>query len=255
MANRLPELKIPVTVQTDGVDRGLSAVEKKLRNSAARMRRIQAASTPAAAGGGGMALKASQGTAFLGGIGKIGPVAGLLGGMGGVGMALAAPMAAFGFAAQQVQMLAQMTKGANEALAEFAKTGEQTFAVNSEYLKKLAALEAQAQAAARLPGYFEAFTAASATAGQKSLLDFLNEFGVMYSAFAGATVGGKNFETALLEAQLAVANEQDAKAIAAKLEEAQRNNERTILDTISIGGQIQSIVDKIGFIVSLFGKL
>lgn len=235
MPTNLPELKIPVTVQTDGVDRGLSAVERKLRNSAAKMKRLGGSAAGAAAGAPGFGLKAQQGTALLGGVGKLGPAAGLLGGMGGAGLALAAPLAAFGIAAQQVQTLAQMTKGASEALALFKETGEQTFTANSALLERLASLESQAQISAAGPGYGEAFSLGMARVGEQSVFDILNEFGKQATAFVGAMIGGKSVEQASLEAALITASEAQGKAIAEQI--------KAIEDARSMGQGTSGVAD------------
>ena len=251
MATNLPELKIPVTVQTDGVDRGLTAVERKLRNSAAKMKRLGAAGAPA--GGAGIGLKAQQGTALLGGLGKLGPVSGALGGLGGAGLALAAPLAMFGIAAQSVQQMAQMTKGATEALALFKQTGEQTFAVNSVILERLAKMESGAQLAAQLPGYTEAFALGSARPGEESILQTLNEFGVQASAFIGAIAGGKTIEQAQLEAALVTASEAQAKAIAEQI--ALLEKQRFDVGLGDVLNPLASLPQKIDQIAIYLGKL
>jgi hypothetical protein len=218
VATKLPNLVIPVTVQTDGVDRGLTAVERKLRNSAAKMKRLGgAAGAAGATGGGGGGLRASQGTALLGGLGKLGPISGALGGLGGAGLAMAAPLALFGMASQYVETMARATKGATEALDLFKQTGEQTFTVNSEFLRKLSALESQSQIAAGLPDMVTAFAVGGARAGEKSILTSLDEFATQAAAFAGGMLGGKSIEQSMLEAQLVTASEAQAKAIAEQI--------------------------------------
>jgi hypothetical protein len=85
--SRLPTAVIPVTVDTRNVDAGVRHIQHKMAGLQKKLSKMQ----PAGALGGG--LRASQGTAFLGGVGKLGPAAGVLGGMGGAGAALAAPAA------------------------------------------------------------------------------------------------------------------------------------------------------------------
>jgi hypothetical protein len=119
--SRLPTAVIPVTVDTRNVDAGVRHIQHKMQGLQKKLSKMQ----PAGALGGG--LRASQGTAFLGGVGKLGPAAGVLGGMGGAGAALAAPLALGNMARAQVEALAQMTKGATEAFATFKQTGEQRF--------------------------------------------------------------------------------------------------------------------------------
>lgn len=252
MANNLPNLNIPVTVQTDGVDRGLSAVERKLRNSAAKMKRLGAAAgAPTAPSG--LSLKASQGTALLGGVGKLGALSGALGGLGGAGLAMAAPLAMFGVAAQAVQQMAQMTKGATEALALFKQTGEQTFAVNSVVLERLAKMESGAQLAAQLPGYTEAFALGSARPGEQSMLATLNEFGVQASAFLGAIAGGKTMEQARLEAALVTASEAQARAISQQLAALEKQRfDVTLGDVLN---PLATLPQKIDQIAIYLGKL
>lgn len=251
MAAKLPNLVIPVTVQTDDVDRGLTAVERKLRNSAAKMKRL--GTTAGAAGGAGGGLKAQQGTALLGGVGKLGPISGALGGLGGAGLAMAAPLAMFGLAAQSVATMAAATKGAGEALELFQKTGEQTFTANSEYLKKLAALESQSQIAAAGPGIMEAFSIASARPGEEGMMSMLNDFAKQSAAFAGATLGGKSFEQATLEAALVTASEAQAKEIAAQL--AALEKQRMDVGLADVLNPLSSLPQKIDQIAIYLGKL
>lgn len=223
MATSLPKVHIPVTVTTEGVDKGLSQVEEKMRRAAARMKRLGGTAAGGPQKGGGFAAAAPKATAFLGGVGKLGPAAGLLGGLGAAGAALAAPLAAFGMASQQVALLAQMTKGATEALATFKATGEQTFAANSVILERLARLESGAQLAAAVPGVSEAFAIGGARPGEKSIAQSLTEFASEAAAFAGATLSGKTFEQSLLEAQLVTASEAQAKEIAAQIAQLEKD--------------------------------
>ena len=252
MATKLPNLVIPVTVQTDGVDRGLTAVERKLRNSTAKMKRIAGESGGAPGGAAGFGLKASQSTALLGGVGKLGPLSGALGGLGAAGTALAAPLALFGMAAQSVQALAAATKGANEALVLFKQSGEQTFTSNSEYLRKLAALESQAQIAAAGPGIGEAFTVASQRPGEKGVMSQLYDFARGAAAFGGAVLGGKSNDSALLEAQLVNASEAQGKVIAEQLRvQEQKRMDVTFGDLLN---PFESIIQKLDKLAIVMGK-
>ena len=251
MASKITNLRIPVTVTTEGVDKGLNAVERKLRNSAAKMKRLGGAA--GAAGGAGGGLKSQQGTALLGGVGKLGPIAGALGGLGVAGLGMAAPLAMFGLAAQSVQTMAAATKGASDALALFQQSGEQTFTANSEYLKKLAALESQSQIAAAGPGVMEAFSIASARPGEEGMMSMLNDFAKQSAAFAGATLGGKSFVQATLEAALVTASEAQAKEIAAQM--AALEKQRMDVGLADVLNPLSSLPQKIDQIAIYLGKL
>ena len=217
MASRLPEVKIPVTVDTRDVDSGVRAIQYKM---AALQKKLGGMGTAGALGGG---LKASQATAFLGGVGKLGPAAGVLGGMGGAGAALAAPAALAMLARAHVDAMASMTKGASDAFASFKLTGEQTFAVNSAVLKVLAETEKSAQAAAKVPGYLESFRiggAAIADQGGPGTMEQISTFLSQMSAAAGAFMGGGTFRESSLAALMVTASEEQAKAITEELRKA-----------------------------------
>lgn len=221
MASKVTNLRIPVTVTTEGVDKGLAATERKIRNSAAKMKRLGTTAQAPTAGGLGGALGPSKGTAFLGGIGKLGPLSGLLGGMGAGGLAAAAPIAAISMAIQSVERLAQMTAGASEAMENFRRTGEQTFAANSVILSELARMEKGAQAAAKTMGFFEAATFAGARPGEKGMGEFWSEQLARSGAGLGAVLSGKSFEEGKLLSELVNASEPRAKEIQAELRRAE----------------------------------
>jgi len=235
VAASLPKVHIPVTVTTDGVDKGLSQVEEKMRRSAAKMKRLGQATAGGPAKAAGFAPMAPKATAFLGGVGKLGPLSGLLGGLGAGGLAAAAPLAVFGMAASQVQQLAAMTKGATEALAKFRETGEQTFAVNSAVLERLAAAEAGAQAAAKM-GAMDAFTFAGTRPGEKSNWEALNDYATEQMAFIGAMAAGKRREEAALLSELVTASEPRAREINQQLKSVEaRRFEGTLSEGFARG--------------------
>jgi hypothetical protein len=64
VATRLPEVKIPVTVDTRDVDAGVRHIQHKI---AGLQKKLAKAGGPTAVGGAGLGLKASNATAFLGG--------------------------------------------------------------------------------------------------------------------------------------------------------------------------------------------
>ena len=74
MASRLPKVHIPVTVNTEGVEKGLSKTEESIRRSLAKLKRMGVtvpAGVGAAGKGPGLAPMAPKATAFLGGVGKL----------------------------------------------------------------------------------------------------------------------------------------------------------------------------------------
>jgi hypothetical protein len=215
--SRLPTAVIPVTVDTRNVDAGVRHIQHKMQGLQKKLSKMQ----PAGALGGG--LRASQGTAFLGGVGKLGPAAGVLGGMGGAGAALAAPAALAMIARAHVQALAAMTKGASDAFASFRQTGEQTFAVNSAVLKVLAETERSAQAAAKVPGFLQSFQiggAAIADGGGPGTMEQISTFMSQMSAAAGAFMGGGTFRESSIAALMVTASEEQAKALSEEMRKA-----------------------------------
>lgn len=217
MASNLPKVNIPVTVDSRGVDAGVARIQGKMLALQKKLGKMQ----PAGALGGG--LKASQATAFLGGVGKLGPAAGVLGGMGGAGAALAAPAALAMMARAHVEAMAAMTKGASAAFAEFQKTGEQTFAVNSAVLKVLAETERSAQAAAKVPGYLESFRIGGAAVqdqGGPGIFEQISTSLSQMSAAAGAYLSGGTMRESLLSGLMVTANEEQARVISEEIRKA-----------------------------------
>lgn len=247
--SRLPTAVIPVTVDTRDVDAGVRHIQHKMAGLQKKLAKMQ----PAGALGGG--LKASQGTAFLGGVGKLGPAAGLLGGMGAGGMAAAAPAALAMMARGHVEAMAALTKGATDALNQFKRTGEQTFAINSEVLARLADAERGAQAAARVPGYREAFQIGMTgpDQGGAGTLEQISTFMSQASAAAGAFLGGKSLEEAALAAQLVTATEAQAKAIGEELRRLEQ--ERMRGETSALSSALGNFNLRIEQLAILLGKV
>lgn len=215
--SRLPTAVIPVTVDTRDVDAGVRHIQHKMAGLQKKLAKMQ----PAGALGGG--LKASQATAFLGGVGKLGPAAGVLGGLGGAGAALAAPAALAMMARQHVEALAQMTKGASEAFATFKRTGEQSFAVNSAVLKVLAETERSAQSAAKVPGYLESFRIGGAAIQDQGGAGILEQISTGVSqgmAAAGAFFSGGTLRESAIAAMMVTATEEQAKVLSEEMRKA-----------------------------------
>lgn len=221
MAGKVTNLRIPVTVTTEGVDKGLAATERKIRNSAAKMKRLGGTAQAPTAGGLGGSMGAPKGTALLGGLGKLGPLSGFLGGMGAGGLAAAAPLAAISMMMQSMERLASMTKGATEAMEAFKTTGEQTFALNSGILQRLAESEKGAQNFAKTMGFFEAMSFGGARPGEKSGGEFWKETLAEVGAGLGGVFAGKSLRENRLLSELATASEPRSKEIAAELKQAE----------------------------------
>lgn len=232
MASKLPTAVIPVTVDTRDVDSGVRHIEHKMAGLQRKLSRMK----PAAAGGVGP--KAGAATAFMGSVGRLGPAAGMLGPMGAAGAALAAPLALAGFARANVEAMAQLTKGATDAFAQFQRTGEQTFAVNSEVLRLLAANERSAEAAAKVPGFMDAARMGSMTSvdqGGAGVLERLSLATSQFSAFVGAYLSGQGIqESATRAAMVTTSDERVAQALAAQLRTMEQDR---------MSGQNQSKVD------------
>ena len=166
----IPNLKVPITVQTDQVAPAMRKVEREVAASANRISKIRAAMTPA-----------------LGAAGA-GPLGGLLGGLGGAGLGGAAAgigalILPFAAAARTLDSLESNTKGATAALDEFRKTGKLTFTGNAVMLEQLAAIEAQMKPRT---SFGQAFAVA---AGAGESISPLSTMGRMWNA-AGAGLGG-----------------------------------------------------------------
>ena len=210
----LPTLNIPVVVNTAQVEPAMKKVEKTVADSAARIAKTRAAIMPG-----------------LGALGA-GPVGGVLGGLGGLGAGFGAGaigiglgLAPFLAASRMVKIFENETKGASDALRQFNETGTQTFAANSELLKRFADMEQQAQRA-KTPSLVQAFTGGFASGADESTVAYiarsLDEFSSQVAAFTGAFVSGKSLPIATMEAQLATAGEARAKDLSRAIREQQR---------------------------------
>jgi hypothetical protein len=213
----LPKINVPVTVSTEGVDKGLRDAERKMRASADRMSKMQ----PSKAAG---AFKAAgQSALSLGGFGAIGGAAGALG-TAGAGIAVA--LSPFIAAAKIMDTVATASKGAGKALEEFRRTGEQTVAMNSVILERLAGMEKMSQQAER-GGFFKSFVAASAdveTGQATGAVKWAKEFTeglTIAGAGLGAFLAGKSPEQISNEMALSVANEAGAAQIQKRMREQQ----------------------------------
>lgn len=233
MASSLPNAVIPVTVDTRDVDSGVRHIEHKMAGLQRKLARMK----PTAAAGG---PKAGQATAFMGSIGRLGPAAGMLAPMGGAGAALAAPLALAGFARANVEAMAQMTKGAQDAFMQFQRTGEQTFAINSEVLRLLAANEKSAQAAAKVPGFMEAARIGSMTSvdqGGAGILERLSTATSQFTAFLGAYMSGQGIKESVARSVVATTtDERIAQAVGAELRKMEQDR---------MAGVNQSAVDQV----------
>lgn len=215
---KITNLRIPVTVTTDGVDTGIKKTEVAIQRLQGKLKRLNREQGGAGAG----AQFGNRLTPFLGGIGKMGPAAGLLAGGGMAGAAAAAPFAIAGLARAQVDQMAALTKGATEALAEFRMTGQQTFASNSVILERLASMESDAQKRAKVMGFGEAFSFGMARPGGESLGDKISELASQVASFAGSILGGKSMEESFLTSQLQGATETEARILQQQLRAEER---------------------------------
>lgn len=188
---RLPKVHIPMSVDTRGIDSGLSAAERKVRASAKRMAAIEARS-----GGGMTGERLALGRKTLGmalqrsGVGGgIGEMAGMALGGGGIGLAAAGLTA--GFLAFDVasRALKDAVTGASDAFKQFNETGEQTFAANARVLAGLAKIEEETKGLTVTQTLGQAFQFGRSevgAAGQPGSLSELVEQGTGLAA-AGAT--------------------------------------------------------------------
>ena len=126
----IPQLNIPVTVNTAQVAPAMRKVEKTIEDSSKRIAESAKRMAPAMGifGGG----PAGAAISSLAGMGRVGGVA-----AAGIG-AVALPMMALSKMADEV---AQTVRGAGAALQQFEETGKQNFAANSTVLKILADIE------------------------------------------------------------------------------------------------------------------
>lgn len=206
----IPQLKIPITIQTAQVAPAMKQVEKTIADSSKRIAATRQALMPS-----------------LGALGA-GPLGGMIGGLGtaGVGVGLAA--APFLAASKFMETFAAQTKGAGDALKQFNESGQQQFAANSVILKRLADMEQQAKSM-QSPTLAQAFTGAMGTGADPGLIpdifQRLDEFSSQAAAFMGAIVGGKNLDQASFEAQLSTASEPRARMLEAQAREQDRINQ------------------------------
>lgn len=199
MAIRLPKINIPMTVDTKGVDRGISDAERKLKSASRRMARTTAgmdSGRATAAGKAGVAAALGAG-----GLGRLGGIAGAIG-PNPATAALAGITIPFAVAGAINNLMKEATTGAMAALTEFKETGKQTFAANSVLLERLARLEAKNQTG--IPSMGQAFVAAGGEGGAFTWAKEFKEGATMLSAFAGALLAGKSSAEAMGEASLAV---------------------------------------------------
>lgn len=232
----LPKVHVPVVVTTEGVDKGLKDAEAKMRNSAARMSKIQAGPSKA-----GQALKAGATSAL--GMGGFGSIGGAVGSFGPQGAAAAAILASpFIASAKLMEVMNDATKGATKALEDFRKTGQQTFAANSVILERLAALEKSSKDS--LPSLSKVFVAAgtSAETGKAAgMFQWAEEFqdGLRVATAAlGAFLGGKSLDEIKTEMLLAVSNEAGAQQLRGRIAEEER-----IRQSLGGGGVISTTAD------------
>lgn len=166
----VPNVNVPITVQTDQVAPAMKKVEKEVAASAGRISKIRAAMQPT-----------------LGAAGA-GPLGGLIGGLGGAGLGgaavgIGAAILPFVAASRAMDTLESASKGAAAALAEFKATGNQTFTGNVVMLERLAAIEKQITTRTT---FGQAFAVGAAAPGT---VDTLGGLGRAWNA-AGAGLGG-----------------------------------------------------------------
>lgn len=168
----IPNLKVPITVQTDTITPALRKAEREIAASAARMERIKGALSPALSAAGGGLLKPA-----LAGLSATG--------LGTAGLGIGALAIPFAGAARALDSLESSSKGAGEALNEFSKTGKQTFTATSAQLVRLAELERSMTARATFGQSF----AIGAAAGGPQAVSTLQGAGSIWN-MAGAGLGG-----------------------------------------------------------------
>lgn len=176
MSDKMPAVKVPVTVTTEGVSKGLKDTEAKIAASAQRIQKTRAAMTPA-----------------LGALGG-GPIGGVLGGIGGMGAgggmaavmlgAVLAPVLAI---TKTFDSMVTAAQGAGEALAKFQATGELAAGMNSVMLERLAKVEARTKGLGEMPGFGAGI--AFGTGGEKTLMEEfaveIKKFPTMFGAYLG----------------------------------------------------------------------
>lgn len=235
MAIRLPKIHVPMTVSTDGVDRGLKAAEAKMRASTRRMSRMSAAG-PGVGGGGGMlgnlGMAAGRAGMTLGGVGMLGGVASAL---GPIGMAVGA----IAGAAVLIDRIGEAARGAGEALKQFEETGKQTFAVNSIVLQRLAEAEKQLPKVGFFQQLSQGVISASATeegpSGIVGIFNDLKQGFVSGAATLSALLSGKGWTQSLAEGAVAISPDDQTAVIAQALvrlsaSQESRANEQAVID-------------------------
>ena len=128
MTDKMPAVKVPVTVTNEGVAKGLRDTEAKVKASAERIARTRATMTTT-----------------LGGLGA-GPLGGILGGAmtgpaAAANIGLGATLAGFLMLETVWDGMIEASRGATKAFEEFKATGELATGMNSAVLETLARFE------------------------------------------------------------------------------------------------------------------
>jgi hypothetical protein len=171
-----------MAVDTRGVDSGLTAAERKIKASAARVAAIeqrQASASRLALGKkvGTMALERSG---FGGGVGEL---AGMALGGGGIGLAAAGLAAGFMAFDAASRGLIEAVQGAGAALKQFEETGKQTFAINETVLRGLAKMEERTKGPGLMSGIFQGFQYGRSTVEGEGMFSSL--FKDIQASFSG----------------------------------------------------------------------
>lgn len=205
----LPNLNVPITVQTDQVAPAMKKVEQQVSASAARMSKIRAAMQPAL------------------GVAGAGPLGGLIGGLGasglgGAAIGIGAATLPFAGAARALDSLESSTRGAGAALEEFRKTGKQTFTGSAAMLERLAAIESQMRPRTTFGQAFGAAAAGENIGGLSTGARVWNAMGAGLGGLFGALGGqGTSVNEVIAEMQMQIASTED---------EARRAQARLIFD-------------------------
>ncbi|MEY4093948.1 MAG: hypothetical protein RLZZ53_1147 [Acidobacteriota bacterium] len=239
----IPNLKVPITVQTDQVAPAMRKVEREVSASAARMSKIRAAMQPA-----------------LGAAGA-GPLGGLIGGLGasglgGAAIGIGAAILPFAGASRALDTLESNTRGAGAALEEFRKTGKQTFTGSAVMLERLAAIEQRMTARTT---FGQAFAAGAGTDGNIGGLQTLgrvwNAAGAGLGGLVGSLTGqGTSVNEIIAQMQLQMAsNEDEARRAQARFifdrmerERIQRQAGITGMGPFSVARDLLGAVNRIG---------
>lgn len=174
MTDKMPAVKVPVTVTNEGVAKGLRDTEAKVKASAERIARTRATMGP--------------GLGALGG----GPLGGILGGafggeaaMGGI--AVGGGLAAFLSLTRAFDAMVEAATGAGEAFKKFQATGELAVGMNSAVLETLARFEARNKPEPGAPGFGAGLV--FGTGGQRTMLEEFGREAKKYPAMFGAYFG------------------------------------------------------------------